>query len=99
MGMDVFGHVEVQRPRGFRWRAVVDAGFLLDRDSGTFDCLLGMGGLLVFEPLFFARGWPEDCDARIREQGDADTVGATYFTLAELQAVDLDAGTRPPSTR
>ena len=93
MGQDLHGQVEIRGP--LRWRAVVDAGNLLERDSWAHGVLFGQGRVSLFEPLFAGRGLPDDVSGTTREVAEG-LFAPSWFTLAELEAVDLDVLSERP---
>ena len=90
MGTDIHGWVEVNSLIG--WYAVVNAGWLLDRDYRMFGSLFGVRNNTEFTPLASLRGLPENATAEARRVfGDSESYHSlTYITLRELRSVDWD---------
>lgn len=90
MGCDIHLHVETKTPNG--WREVESlCDFYNSRNYSLFYLLAGVRGPEDFEPISEPRGLPNDLSATVRlsvEGWECDAHSRTWFTLAELQAVD-----------
>jgi hypothetical protein len=92
MGTDISGWVEVKSPITGSWFAVVDAGWLLDRNYDAFCCMFGVTDYANFMPIAKGRGIPANASQGVRQEfGDGKwTHGASWVVWAELARVDWD---------
>jgi hypothetical protein len=84
------------------WRAVLDAGALLEDNYDLFGCLFGVRNYANFRPLFADRGLPANCSETCRNyipEDDTDIYGRTWASYDELKHIDRDELATSPDSR
>ena len=93
MGCDIHYEVERRLESG-QWKAVDRRGrALFRRCYPLFAVLAGVRNLDNMTPISEPRGWPEDPSEMVRGLRDrwgCDAHSASWITLSDLQAYDLD---------
>jgi hypothetical protein len=96
MGVNIDGRVEIQnaffeQPERNDWHAVIDAGFILDRDYTMFGSMFGVRNSTSFAPVAANRGLPADASEDLEALAIAEgNHSHTWITWNELQAVNWD---------